>query len=61
MYENIPQIALQTYIMFLISVRNGEFDLRVFISVIISLVSVSTVLVMLVSKLKRERESDILT
>mgnify|MGYP003386046553 FL=1 len=49
-YENIPQIALQTYIMFLVSVRNGEFDLRVFISVIISLVSVSSVLVMLVDR-----------
>lgn len=49
-YENIPQIALQTYIMFLVSVRNGEFDLRVFISVIISLASVSGVLVMLVDR-----------
>ena len=36
--------------MFLVSVRNGDFDLRVFLSVMISLASVSTVLVMLVDR-----------
>lgn len=43
-YENIPQIVLQTFIMFEVSVTKGAFDLPILISVIISLLSVSSLL-----------------
>ena len=49
-YENIPQICLQTYIMFTVSVTHGTFSLSIFLSVLISLASVSGILVMLVDR-----------
>ena len=49
-YENIPQIVLQTYIMFRVSVDHGGFAISIFLSVLISLFSVSGVLVMLLDR-----------
>jgi hypothetical protein len=56
-YENIPQICLQTFIMFTVSVEHGGFALSIFVSVVISLVSVSGVLVMLVDRGKVRKAS----
>ena len=49
-YEAIPQILLQTYIMFLLSVSSGKFQFPIFISLLFSMLSVSGVLVMLVDR-----------
>lgn len=49
-YEAIPQILLQTYIMFLLSVSSGTFQLPIFLSLLISMLTVSGVLVMVVDR-----------
>lgn len=49
-YEAIPQILLQTYIMFLLSVSSGAFQLPIFLSLLISMLTVSGVLVMVVDR-----------
>jgi hypothetical protein len=49
-YEAIPQILLQTYIMFLLSVSSGSFQFPIFFSLLISMLTVSGVLVMVVDR-----------
>lgn len=49
-YEATPQIVLQAYIMFVVSVQSGVVDLPILYSIIVSLFSVSSIISMLADR-----------
>lgn len=57
MYENIPQLFFQSYVMFRVGITEGAFEVAVLGSILISLTSVSSVLVMVADRGKIRKQS----